>query len=160
MCIDSGKRTGAYYPLGWWLTTGETVLSKQRTTTKSKELIREQGDRLTEKQRGLVANLMQPGINQEEAAIAAGYAVKNAGPQASRTLRLPHVVAYINAVVSDGIQARSLGALVNIVDIGNTAKSEMVKMQANQDILDRAGHGRQSDTGPAIGELKVHIDLS
>ncbi|MEK9909131.1 MAG: terminase small subunit [Candidatus Thalassarchaeaceae archaeon] len=118
-------------------------------------------EKLTPKQRALVDNLFLPGTTQEEAAINAGYAQTSAKVTASRTLRLPHVQEYINACVQEGIQSNSIRALGVVAELSDTANSDYVRLQAAQDILDRAGHKPVEKSAVAVrGELSVNIDLS
>jgi phage terminase small subunit len=131
-----------------------------RGLPKVREAIEQTAEKLTAKQKGLVDNMLIPGTTQEVAAVKAGYAESSAHVQASRTLRLPHVQAYINAVVAEGIQTYSIRALAQISDLSANAKSEFVKLQAGQDILDRAGHKPDQGSSVSVGELNVHIDLS
>ena len=130
-----------------------------RGVPKVREELLLSAEKLNDRQKALVDNMLIPGTTQEAAAIQAGYAAESAHVQASRTLRKPHVIAYINAVVADGIQTHSLTALNAVSSLSTSAKSELVRLQAGQDILDRAGHGKQ-DKGTMVGELNVHIDLS
>ena len=97
---------------------------------------------------------------EEAAAVQAGYAPKSAHVIASRTLRLSHVQTYINAIVSEGIQSHSLSALSQVARLSVSAKSEYVRLQAGQDILDRAGHKPEERSPVQIGELVMNIDLS
>lgn len=115
---------------------------------------------LTDMQRALVDNLFTPGTTQEEAAIKAGYSVKSAAIEASRTLRKPKVLEYLDACVNHGVKAMAVGALNVVKDMSEQAKSPLVRLNAAQDILDRAGH--QVDNKPIVqvGELTVNIDLS
>lgn len=116
--------------------------------------------KLTPKQKGLIDNLLIPGTTQEQAAIQAGYAQASAGVQATRTLRLPHVQTYINAVVNEGIQVHSINALASVAQLSTGAKSEYVKLQAGQDLLDRAGHKPEERSPVNVGALVMNIDLS
>jgi hypothetical protein len=118
------------------------------------------GSRLTKKQRSLVDNLFTPGINQEEAAVLAGYASNSAHVAASRTLRLPHVLEYLDVCVNGGIKSMAIGAALVVKDLSDTAKSPLVRLQAAQDILNRSGHQAEQKPMVSVGSLTVNIDLS
>lgn len=119
------------------------------------------GEALTPKQKAFVDNLFLPGLTQVEAAIKAGYAPRSADVAASRTIRLPHVVDYLDECVNRGVRGMAAGALGVVQDLSTTAKSPYVRLQAAQDILDRAGHKpiEKSMVG-LVGELNVKIDLT
>jgi phage terminase small subunit len=131
-----------------------------RGLPKVREEVQLAAQQLTSKQKGLVDNMLIPGTTQEAAAVQAGYAPKNAHVQASRTLRLSHVQAYIKAIVSEGIQTHSLGALAQVARLSTNAKSEYVRLQAGQDILDRAGHKPEERSPIQVGALVMNIDLT
>ena len=116
---------------------------------------------LTPKQKHFVDNLFTPGTTHVKAAIDAGYAERSAHVAASRTLRLPHVQEYINACVQEAIQTPSIRAMSQVAQLSTSAKSEYVRLQAGQDILDRAGHKAIDKSMVAVrGEVNVNIDLS
>lgn len=116
---------------------------------------------LTPKQRRFADNLFLPATNQEQAAVLAGYAEGSAHVAASRNMRVPAIVAYINACVAQGFQANAIKAAQVVKDISDTAKSEKVRLEASQDILNRAGHNPVEKHAHAVkGELLVNIDLS
>ena len=118
-------------------------------------------EKLTPKQHALVDNMFLPNTTQREAAVQAGYAERSAHVAASRVLRLPHVQDYISACVQEGIQSNSIRALGVVADLSDAAKSDYVRLQAAQDILDRAGHKPVEKSAVAVrGELSVNIDLS
>jgi hypothetical protein len=115
---------------------------------------------LTDRQRALVDNLFIPGITQEEAAVKAGYSPKSAHVEASRTLRKPKVIEYLDACVNHGIKANAVSAVMVVKDLSDQAKSPLVRLQAAQDILNRAGHAPDNKPVVNVGELTVNIDLS
>jgi hypothetical protein len=129
-------------------------------TKASKAIIEDAASGLTDRQRKLVDNLFTPGTTQEEAAVKAGYSERSAAIEASRTLRKPKVLEYLDACVNHGIKAMAVGASMVVKDLSNQAKSPLVRLQAAQDILNRSGHA--PDTRPVVnvGELTVNIDLS
>ena len=126
-----------------------------------KALIEEAGANLTDKQRAFVDALFLPNTTQTEAAVMAGYAEKSAHVAASRTLRYPHVQEYLKTCVQDGISVSAIKALGVVDDLQDRAKSDYVRLQAAQDVLDRAGYKPIEKHAHAIrGELTVNIDLS
>ena len=129
-------------------------------TKADKKAIEDAADGLTAKQRSLVDKLFTPGITQEEAAVAAGYSPNSAHIEASRTLRKPAVLAYLDACVNHGIKAMAIGASMVVKDLSNQAKSPLVRLQAAQDILNRSGHAPDTRPVVSVGELTVNIDLS
>lgn len=129
-------------------------------TIADKKALELAGNELTDFQKAFVDNLFTPGTTQEEAAIAAGYNPRSAGVAASRNLRLPHVIEYLDVCVNRGIKLNAVSAAMVVKDLSDASKSPYVRLQAAQDILDRAGH--KPATGPTmtVGELNVHIDLT
>lgn len=136
-------------------------MSKYAVAKVQKEAMADTALALSDKQKAFVDNLFVPGTSQKQAAINAGYAEGSAHVTASRNLRLPHVQEYINACVQEAIQTSSVRALLNVAQLSETANSEYVKLQACQDILDRAGHKAVDKSMVAVrGEMNVNIDLS
>ena len=131
-----------------------------KITPFDKAAIEEAGAKLTAKQRRLVDLMCIPGTTQVEAAIAAGFKQASAHVSASRILRLPHVVEYIDACVRHGTKLQAIQASMVVRDLSTSAKSDYVRLQAAQDILDRAGHKAvEKQAHAVIGELNVRIDL-
>jgi len=132
-----------------------------RSVTKAdKSAIEDAASGLTAMQRSLVDNLFTPGITQEEAAVAAGYSPKSAAIEASRTLRKPAVVKYLDVCVNHGIKANAVSAHMVVKDLSDGAKSPLVRLQAAQDILNRSGHAPDTRPMISVGELTVNIDLT
>ena len=132
-----------------------------KAVTKADKLaIEEAASDLTPMQRALVDNLFTPGITQEDAAVLAGYSIKSAAVEASRTLRKPKVLEYLDTCVNHGIKAMAIGASMVVKDLSNQAKSPLVRLQAAQDILNRSGHAPDTKPIVNVGELTVNIDLS
>ena len=116
---------------------------------------------LTEKQTALVDTLVTTGCTLRQAAEAAGYAKGESGRvSASRTLRLPHVQQYMMQRVSEELGMAATGAVSTVSRLAGTAKSEYVRLQAAQDILDRAGFKPIDRSQVQVaGDIKVSIDL-
>lgn len=129
-------------------------------SAQDKANIEEAGSKLTAKQRALVDNLFIPGTTQEEAAIQAGYAANSAHVTASRTLRLEHVMDYLDVCITHGNKLQAIKAQQVIESLLDTAKSDYVKLQAAQDVMDRAGHKSLEKQGISVmGDLNVQINL-
>ena len=116
---------------------------------------------LTEKQLALVDTLVTTGGTLRECAEAAGYAKGESGRvSASRTLRLPHVQAYMMQRVSEELGLAATGAVQTVGRLARGANSEYVRLQAAQDILDRAGFKPVDRSQVQVaGDIRVSIDL-
>ncbi len=136
------------------------VILGNNVTVADKNVLEEFGQGCTDQQRMFVDNLFTPGMTQKDAAIAAGYAPKSASVSASRVLRLPQVVKYLDVCVNHGIKLHAVNAVNVVNSLSNTANSPYVRLQAAQDILDRAGHKPKEGIAVAVGELTVNIDLT
>ena len=125
-----------------------------------KAAIEEAGQALNDKQRTFVHNLFVPGTTNQEAAVLAGYAEASAHVTASRLLRFPNIMEYIDACVKHGSKLQAIKAQIVVGDLLDSTKSDYVKLQAAQDILDRAGHKPVEKKAHAVvGQLNVSIDL-
>jgi phage terminase small subunit len=136
------------------------LLKNRQITPVDKKALELAADDLTDRQRAFVDNLFTPGITQEDAAIKAGYSVRSASVAASRNLRLTKVLEYLDVCVNQGIRGMAIGASMVVKDLSDQAKSDYVKLQAAQDILNRSGHGLDDKAVVNVGELTVNIDLS
>tara|TARA_R100000664_G_C2755950_1_gene143723 strand:+ start:1405 stop:1812 length:408 start_codon:yes stop_codon:yes gene_type:complete len=134
---------------------------KNALTKADKSAIEEAGQLITDQQRMFIDNLFIPGITQKQAAISAGYAEKSAHVAASRILRYPKVMDYLDACVNHGMKLSAIRAAQVVVELSESANSPYVRLQAAQDTLDRAGHKPIDRSMVAVkGELNVTIDLS
>jgi len=101
-------------------------------------------EKLTPKQQAFVkAHVRMGGLNATQAAIAAGYSGKNkrvgAAVTASRLLDKPHILDALRKETERGLRAGvAIGASV-LESLARTAKSESVRLQAAQALLDRGG---------------------
>ena len=116
---------------------------------------------LTDKQARLVDTLVASGCSITEAAHEAGYASGDSGRvTASKTLRLPHVQAYMMQRIRDELGTRATLALSTVTNLARTAKSEYVQLEASKDLLDRAGlKAPDKHMHLHAGDIKVEIDL-
>jgi phage terminase small subunit len=98
-------------------------------------------------------------VSITKAAPLAGYAKGDSGRvTASRTLRLPHVQAYIFQKVAELVGMSAIGAAQSLAMLSKTANSEYVKLEASKDILDRAGF-KAPDKVSIQQEVSITIDL-
>ncbi len=118
--------------------------------------------KLTRKQSALVDTLVATGCSIAEAAEQAGYASGESGRvTASKTLRLPHVQAYMMQRVGEALGMNATIAAAKLLHLAKGAKSEYVQLEASKDILDRAGF-KPPDRHMHLhaGDISVSIDLS
>ena len=96
--------------------------------------------RLTDRQRRLVDTLVATGCSIKKASEEAGYADGESGRvTASKSLKLPHVQAYLMEAVANSLGTNATIASAKMVALARGAKSEYVQLEASKDILDRAG---------------------
>ena len=117
--------------------------------------------KLTDKQMALVDTLVAKGCSLREAAEEAGYAKGEAGRvTASKTVRLPHVQAYMMQSIGEQMGLSATLAASKMLNLARGAKSEYVQLEASKDILDRAGF-KAPDKHMHLhaGSIKVSIDL-
>lgn len=91
----------------------------------------------TEKQQKFVEFYVMTG-NAKKSAIMAGYSAATAevnGPKLRKQLS-----AEIDQETRTAIAHHAATSVKNLVDLANSAESETVRLQANKDILDRAGY--------------------
>jgi hypothetical protein len=148
---------------------GKTVTKKKRSKSSLKHPVQGLPDiSLTQRQRKL-ADIMVDGVADEDgvtkpvtvtkAAQIAGYAKGESGRTvASRTLRLPHVQAYLFQRVAEGIGLSAISAGHVVHRLALTAKSEYVRLEASKDILDRSGF-KAPDKVQHQHEVAITIDL-
>tara|TARA_R100000789_G_scaffold99231_2_gene105161 strand:+ start:881 stop:1285 length:405 start_codon:yes stop_codon:yes gene_type:complete len=131
-----------------------------RGTTKQKELMHITAEKLTNMQKQFVDNLFIPAMSHEQAAINAGYAPKSASIAAARNMKLDNVQDYLQACVQQAIQSHSIRALSVVADMSINARGDKTKLEAAQDLLNRAGHAPVEKKQVALrGEMNVNINL-
>jgi phage terminase small subunit len=118
-------------------------------------------DGLTHKQRKLVDTLVAEGCSIAKASQIAGYSKGESGRvTASRTLRLPKVIEYMNSRVAEIGRLGTIPAIKNMVRLATNAKSEYVQMEASKDLLDRGGFKAPDRVQHQVGgNLSIKIDL-
>lgn len=106
--------------------------------------------------------LVATGCSIKDAAHEAGYASGDSGRvTASKTLRLPHVQAYMMQRVAETLGLNATTAAARLVRLAQGAKSEYVQLEASKDILDRAGFkAPERHMHLHAGDISVQIDLS
>ena len=117
---------------------------------------------LTDRQVKLVDTLVATGCSIKKASEEAGYADGESGRvTASKSLKLPHVQAYLMEAVANSLGTNATIASAKMVALARGAKSEYVQLEASKDILDRAGFkAPERRYTHATGDFKVVIDLS
>ncbi|MDA1090969.1 MAG: terminase small subunit [Proteobacteria bacterium] len=121
---------------------------------------------LTEKQKAFVVNYVSNGANRREAVIAAGYSMKGIDVEAHRLLSLPHIQQAIRKEAEDHLNAHVGIAAKVLVDLAQNSKSDSVRLQAVQALLDRGGlpfvrqteHKHTLEDNRTDAELKAHIE--
>jgi hypothetical protein len=115
---------------------------------------------LTPRQRALVDTLVATDCTITEAARLAGYSggsgTDGARVTASRTLRLPHVAAYLRRQMQDAFRLEAPRALATLRRLHTMGASEYVQYHAASTLLDRAGYG-QRDQPVQESPMSVHI---
>ena len=93
----------------------------------------------TEKQQAFVDAYASNGGDGTQAAIAAGYAEAHAAQASRRLLANPLIQQDILKATLTRIGLHAPRALQTVVDLQQSARSDYVRLQAAQDLLDRAG---------------------
>ena len=69
-------------------------------------------------------------------------------------------MAYMQSLVAIRLMTKTTGASSTLIDLATGAKSEYVRLQAAQDLLDRVGMKAPEKVDHRVtGELSVSIDL-
>lgn len=120
------------------------------------------GQKLTKRQMALVDHVVATGEPLSKAAVAAGYAAGDSGRvTASKTMRLPHVQAYMMQRIGEQLGLNASIAAAKVLKLATGAKSEYVQLEASKDILDRAGFKPIDRSQVQVaGDIRVSIDLS
>ena len=120
---------------------------------------------LTPKQEAFAIAYVNNGGNRKQAAIAAGYHSKRADQSAYQALSSPVVQAAIKKEAEDLLNANVGIAAKVLVELATTSKSDSVRLQAAQSLLDRGGlpfvrqteHKHTLEDNRTDAELKAHI---
>ncbi len=115
---------------------------------------------LTPMQAAFVDAFVSNGGHKTEAAIEAGYSKDTARSQAYELLAKPHVIQAIMARTMNELVMQSPVAVQRLHDL-LSAKSEYVRLQAAQDVLNRVGLKAPDRVDHRVhGNVTVNIDLS
>lgn len=116
---------------------------------------------LTKRQKALVEAYVANGGNLTRAAEEAGYAEGNSGRvTAQKAMKTPHVQQYLMQQVSEAFSQHAAAAVQTVAQLSRNGKSEYVRLQAAQDLLDRAGFKPIDRSQVQLaGDIKVSIDL-
>lgn len=118
------------------------------------------GKQLTPMQQAFVDAFVSNGGHKEEAAIEAGYSRETARVQAYELLGKPHVMQAIMARTMNELIMQGPAAAQRLHDL-LSAKSEYVRLQAAQDVLNRIGIKAPDRVDHRVhGDVTVNIDLS
>jgi phage terminase small subunit len=120
---------------------------------------------LTEKQRLFAIAYVNNGGNRAKAAISAGYHAKRANQSGYQALTSPVVQAAIRKEAEDLLNSNVGLAAKVLVELATTSKSDSVRLQAAQSLLDRGGlpfvrqteHTHTLKDERSDAELKAHI---
>ena len=130
------------------------VRTKEHTLSKN---VPSTNKSLTPMQERLVHAVVVDGMTVTEAAKVAGYSSPSAAHNATRS---DAVRQAMHALVLDQIANHAPRSLKAVADLMSSAKSEYVKLQAAQDLLDRAGYKPpEKNDLRVLGDIKVSIDL-
>jgi phage terminase small subunit len=116
---------------------------------------------ITRRQRNLVEAYVANGGNLTKAAEEAGYAPGNSGrTSAWKAMKTPHVQQYLMQVTAEAFSQHAAMAVGTVAGLAKNGKSEYVKLQAAQDLLDRAGFKPIDRSQVQVaGDIRVSIDL-
>ncbi len=115
---------------------------------------------LTTMQQAFVDAFVSNGGHKEQAALDAGYSRETARVQAYELLSKPHVMQAIVSRTMNELIMQSPVAVQRLHDLMD-AKSEYVRLQAAQDVLNRVGIKAPDRVDHRVhGDVTVNIDLS
>lgn len=118
--------------------------------------------KLTPRQTALVDIMVSEGLKPAQAAEKAGYAAGKSGyVSAYKSLKRPHVQAYMLQRMNEEFGLSAVAAVNTVRRLSTGAKSEYVQLEASKDLLDRAGYKPIDRSQVQVaGDIKVSIDLS
>jgi len=116
--------------------------------------------KLTKMQQSFVTAFVSNSDNPEQAAIEAGYSEATARVQAYELLRKPHVMQAVLTEAGMKLHQQVPSAVQTLTNLMNTARSERIRMEASQDVLDRTGFKAAERVDHRhSGGVSVEIDL-
>ncbi len=114
---------------------------------------------LTEKQQAFVTHLVETG-SAEESVRAAGYSTNNIHVAKHQLLNNPRIQKAISNLTLERLASLAPRAVSVVESLAVSAKSEYVRLQAAQDLLDRAGFKPPERVDHRVSaDLTVHLDL-
>lgn len=124
----------------------------------AREVVTAAFPKLSFKQVGFVCYYVANGGAKKAAAIAAGYAPASAHVEAHRLLQNITVLQAIQHLSVVSFAAALPGAVRTVSTLSTGAKSEYVRLQAAESVLDRMGMGRQQKVVHG-GSVQVTYDF-
>lgn len=124
----------------------------------AREVVAAAFPRLTHKQIGFVCAYVANGGAKRDAAVEAGYAEASAHVEAHRLLGNLTVLEAIRHLSVVSFAASLPGAIRTVDRLSTGAKSEYVRLQAAESVLDRLGLGRQTKVMHG-GNVQVSYDF-
>lgn len=119
------------------------------------------GRELTDMQWKFVKALTSGECDPDQAAIDAGYSKHTAGQQAYELLQKDHIRTAYTTLMSHKLMKMGGEASNQLATLLTNARSERVRMEIAQDILDRLGlRAPEKHDHRVSGEVSVSIDLS
>jgi len=111
---------------------------------------------LTNMQRTLVEHYVNHGSSKADAITAANYAHASAGYNAFQSER---VVAAVEWLVKRRMSSLAPRALNQVALLSGGAKSEKVRLEASQDLLNRGGFSAEPAAGLSLNAMQVNIKI-
>ena len=124
----------------------------------AREVVTAAFPRLSFKQVGFVCSFVANGGAKRAAAIEAGYAKASAHVEAHRLLQNIAVLQAIQHLSVVSFAASLPGAMRTVSSLSTGAKSEYVRLQAAESVMDRLGMGRQQKVVHG-GSVQVTYDF-
>lgn len=124
----------------------------------AREVVATAYPRLSSKQIGFVVAYVANGGAKRAAAVEAGYAKPSAHVEAHRLLQNITVLDAIRHLATATFGAALPGAIRTVSALSTGAKSEYVRLQAAESVLDRLGLGRQQKVVHG-GSVQVTYDF-
>lgn len=124
----------------------------------AREVVARAFPRLTSKQIGFVVAYVANGGAKRDAAIEAGYAEASAHVEAHRLLGNLSILEAIRHLATVSFSAALPAAIRTVSSLSESAKSEYVRLQAAESVLDRLGLGRQTKVLHG-GNVQVSYDF-
>lgn len=123
-------------------------------------LMGNEGEKLTKMQQAFVDALVSNGGHPENAALEAGYSAKTARVQAYELLGKSHVMNAFQLRLALELSVKAPEAMQTLTSLMTSSRSEYVRLQAAQDVLDRIGMRASEKVDHRVGgDVRVSIDL-